>query len=105
VRADGSKNILKVHGPALGVLDEVAFPTGKLSLAPGDIMLLFTDGVVELSDLADNEFGTARLVSAVHQHRDLPAAELIQAIIHATQQFSGHQSYADDFTLVVIKRR
>jgi phosphoserine phosphatase RsbU/P len=104
VRADGSTDILKVHGPALGVLDEVAFPTGKLSVAPGDIMLLFTDGVVEISDLADNEFGTARLVSTVHQHRDLPAAELIQAIIRATQQFSGHQSYSDDFTLVVIKR-
>jgi sigma-B regulation protein RsbU (phosphoserine phosphatase) len=103
IHSDGNVSSLKEHGPALGILDDVAFPTGKLSLVPGDIMLLYTDGVVELGDQAGTEFGIGRLVSAIHQNRDLRAGELIQMVIHATQQFSGYQSYVDDFTLVVIQ--
>jgi len=104
VHADGSASSSKEHGPVLGVLEDVDFPTGKLLLVPGDTMLLYTDGVVEFYDQAGSEFGTERLVPVVHHNRDLPASELIGEIIRATHEFSGEHGYADDFTLVVVKR-
>ena len=105
IHSDGSVSSLKEHGPALGVFDEVTYPIVNLPLASGDIMLLYTDGVVEVSDEAGFEFGIERLTRAVHQYRGLPAGELIQAIIQTIHQFSGAQSYPDDFTLVIIKRK
>jgi serine phosphatase RsbU (regulator of sigma subunit) len=100
---DGSMGKLDVRGPVLGILENVRYSTEKLSLAPGDILCMFTDGVVELTNQEGVCFGVERLAAAIHRGRDLPAAELVQVIIRATEQFSGSQSYIDDFTLVIIK--
>jgi len=104
IHSDGRVESLEEHGPVLGMLDDVTYPTVEVSLVPGDIMVLYTDGVVELNDQTSYYFGVNGLVSAILQNLDLSAIELIQLIIHATHQFSGRQSYADDFTLVVVKR-
>ena len=104
VHPDGSITQLKEHGPALGILDDVVFPTGKLALARGDILLLYTDGVVEMDNQAGHVFGLEGLVATVHHNRDLPAGLLIQAVIQATQAHSGAGSSVDDFTLVIVKR-
>ncbi len=104
VHPNGSITQLKEHGPALGILEDVTFPTGKLALLPGDILLLYTDGVVEMSNQAGFGFGRDRLVAVIHENRELPAGQLIQAVIQATQAYSGAGSYVDDFTLVIVKR-
>jgi sigma-B regulation protein RsbU (phosphoserine phosphatase) len=104
VHSDGSTDIFKPHGPALGILEHASYPTRKLTMLPGDILLLYTDGVVELRNAADSEFGRERLIKAVHQHRNLPTEQLVEQILSTTRQFSGSQHYPDDFTLVVIKR-
>jgi sigma-B regulation protein RsbU (phosphoserine phosphatase) len=103
LHSDGSMGNLDMHGPALGILKNVHYSTEKLSRSPGDILTLYTDGVVELTNPEGVDFGIERLVSEVNSGRDLPAAELVQKIIRVTQQFSGSQSYQDDFTLVIIK--
>jgi sigma-B regulation protein RsbU (phosphoserine phosphatase) len=104
IRSDGSVGDLRVHSPALGVFTSATCPTEKISLAPGDVIVLYTDGVVDLSDQGGTEFGVERLVTTIRQNKGQPAADLIQTIIRRTQQFSGSQSYFDDFTLVIIKR-
>jgi phosphoserine phosphatase RsbU/P len=104
LHADGSQENLDVHGPALGVYKKVSYSTDNLSISPGDILAIYTDGVVELTDAAGIEFGAARLVSAIQEARDLPAENLIQHIIQVTRQFSGSHNFQDDFTLVIIKR-
>ncbi len=104
LHSDGSSRNLEVRGPALGIIKNVSYPTEKLSLVPGDIFTMYTDGVVELRNQEGIEFGIERLAATIHLSRDLPAEELLQKIIQATQQFSGSQSYMDDFTLVIIKR-
>jgi sigma-B regulation protein RsbU (phosphoserine phosphatase) len=104
VHPDGSAEIFKEHGPALGILDRSSYPTNKLSLLPGDILVLYTDGVVELCDPAGNAYGRECLRETVHRYRELPAAQLVEQILATTRQFSGSQRYPDDFTLVIIKR-
>ncbi|MBN2256374.1 MAG: SpoIIE family protein phosphatase [Anaerolineaceae bacterium] len=104
LHADGSVENLEEHGPALGILNDVNFTNEKKSMSTGDILLLYTDGVVELTNLAGMEYGMQRLVSVVNQARDIPSAKLIQKVTQATQHFSGTPNYQDDFTLVIIKR-
>jgi phosphoserine phosphatase RsbU/P len=104
LHSDGSLGNLNVRNPALGIIKNVSFATEKLSLASGDILAIYTDGVVELANQEGVSFGVDRLAISLHEGRDLSAEELILKIIHETQQFSGSQSYLDDFTLVVIKR-
>jgi sigma-B regulation protein RsbU (phosphoserine phosphatase) len=86
------------------MVKDARYTSEKLPLVSGDILAMYTDGVVELTDQVGVAFGVERLTTALHQGRDLPAVELIQMIIQATQQYSGSQSYLDDFTLVIIKR-
>ena len=104
LHSDGSMGNLHVSGPALGIINDASYSTEKLSIVPGDILTMYTDGVVEMTNPEGIDFGVERLATAIYQGRDLPASELIQMIISETQQFSGSQSYPDDFTLVIIKR-
>jgi sigma-B regulation protein RsbU (phosphoserine phosphatase) len=104
VRGDGSTLRLMHHGPVLGIFQKAAFPTEKASLMPGDALVLYTDGVIELRDPQGDEFGMDRLAEAVHRSLDLTAGGILQSIIQTTRQFAGSERYEDDFTLVVVKR-
>ena len=79
LHSDGSLENLDVHGPALGVFKQVHYATDHLSISSGDILAIYTDGVVELANQAGVEFGTERLAASIKQGRELPAAELISA--------------------------
>lgn len=104
LHADGSSQSLNIHGPALGIINNVNYTAEKLPIIPGDILALYTDGVVETFNSNEEEFGIERLKTAVLNGRGLPAAELVQQVIQETRKFSGSQSTLDDFTLVIIKR-
>jgi sigma-B regulation protein RsbU (phosphoserine phosphatase) len=73
-------------------------------MAPGDILVFFTDGIEEASNDAGEEFGIARLVEAVLTHRHLPVPSLLNAITTTVQRFSGGQR-TDDQTLVLARVR
>jgi phosphoserine phosphatase RsbU/P len=102
--SDGSLVNLDMHGPVLGMVNNVRYTSETLPLIPGDILAMYTDGVVELTNQEGVPFGVDRLATALHQGKDLCAGELIQTIIQTTRQFSGSQNFLDDFTLVIIKR-
>ena len=73
-------------------------------LAPGDLLVLFTDGVVETEGPNGEEFGADRLSDVVQAARDQPCAHLIEEVVRATAAFGGSREYADDFTVVALKR-
>ena len=85
-------------------------PTGRPSdqrtvqLDHGDVLLLYTDGVVEIADATMSEFGEARLARVLSGAAALSAREIISALVDATRAFAGQERYHDDFTLVVVKR-
>ena len=90
--------------PPLGILPDAIFPTsGPIGLEPGDIVLLFTDGLAEAADVSGLAFGETRILEVVRRHRDGTAREIAEALRLAIVDFSGERKSADDITLVVIK--
>jgi sigma-B regulation protein RsbU (phosphoserine phosphatase) len=74
-------------------------------MAPGDALVLFTDGVVEASDSNDNEYGVDRLIHVVRTGRHLDPAALVDRIFTEIAEFAPNGAPADDQTVVVVKRR
>ena len=102
--ADGTLAELRTPGIALGVLEEITLGEAETVLAPGDVLVCYTDGVTETVDEAMAEFGVARLRALVVQHHAAPAEALVCAIIDAVSLHGLGQPPFDDVTLVVIKR-
>jgi phosphoserine phosphatase RsbU/P len=101
VRADGSHERLGEGGAVLGVFDSRNFDLGSVQLAPGDRVILFTDGVTEACSPAGEEFGEARLLRLLEDHRALSAKQLQAKILAAVAEFSGGR-WQDDATLLVL---
>jgi len=101
MHADGSHERLQEGGGVLGVFEEQSFGLGVVDLAPGDRLVLFTDGVTEASNSEGEEFGDRRLVSLLEEKRGLPAAALREKIAAAISEFSGGH-LTDDATLLVL---
>ena len=103
--ADDTFTEIPTHGLPLGLMPEVEFdPPTRVPLAPGDMLLLFTDGFFEWSREDGEQFGTDRLTDIVRRHRDLPAAEIIRLVYAAVVEFSEGTKQADDCTAVLVKR-
>lgn len=104
VRADDSVETLSQGGLPLGLFHTIHYEEAAVTLNPDDRLAIYTDGVVEAADAYDQEFGMHRLGQTLLAARCQTAHETVRAIIEATQNFSGENSYQDDFTMVVIKR-
>jgi len=91
---------LDVGGTVIGAMPEVRFKRGFAYLNPGDILLLYTDGLIERKGLDDVESGIKRLYRVVHQNRDKTPAEILEAVFATGKG----QRLADDTTLMVVKR-
>jgi sigma-B regulation protein RsbU (phosphoserine phosphatase) len=101
VHADGSHERLQEGGGVLGVFEEQRFGLGTVQLAPGDRVVLFTDGVTEACNSDGQEFGEKRLLTLLEERRALPATALREEIAAAIHEFSnGHLT--DDATLLVL---
>jgi serine phosphatase RsbU (regulator of sigma subunit)/signal transduction protein with GAF and PtsI domain len=102
--ASGKADELRIHGMAMGILPEVEYEEGMAYLAPGDILVLYTDGVTEALDAENQMFGKERLLETVQTHRHRSAEGICQAIDKAVASFVGDVRQFDDFTLLIAKR-
>ena len=95
---------LKPTGPAIGLVDDFGFLCNEIRLAQGDILLLYTDGIVEaLNPAGTEQFGYERLYEILGQNNSLSANELVQKIRQAVNHFTQGAVLADDITLVVCR--
>jgi sigma-B regulation protein RsbU (phosphoserine phosphatase) len=94
---------LSSNGPAVGLLPDARYEQETISLAAGDLLLAFTDGVTEAVDAAGAEFGDERLAELARRHRDLPASGLRERILLELDRYRGETPQTDDITLVVVK--
>jgi sigma-B regulation protein RsbU (phosphoserine phosphatase) len=101
VRADGGVERLGAGGPVLGVLADADYEQAQVALAQGDRIVLFTDGLTEARNHADEEFGEDRLIEAACVHRDCSAPALQARLADAVVSFSGGR-LQDDATLIVL---
>ncbi len=101
IRADGVPERLDVGGPVLGVINEAEYEQGRVTLSPGDRLVLFTDGLTEARNPEDEEFGEQRLLDAAISHRACSAPALQARLADAVAAFTGGQLH-DDATLMVL---
>ncbi len=104
LHARGGCDVLTAHRPALGMFGGAAVAPATAMLDPGDTLLLYTDGVIEIADAADTAFGEERLEGVLRDAASKPAEAIVAAVVDATHAFSGRERYDDDFTLLVVKR-
>jgi len=102
MRHDGAMERLDSTGTVLGLFQHWDCSIAERRLFPGDTLVLYTDGVTESFNDADEEFGEQRLIDAVERHRDLPPQAAIASIVDEVRQFSP-QEQQDDITLIVAK--
>ena len=101
VRSDGSHERLREGGPVLGIFAGRNYEMGSAQLSPGDRVILFTDGITEACGVEGEEFGEARLLRLLQDHRMLSADELQAKILAVVAEYSGGR-WQDDATLVVL---
>jgi len=107
VRRDdsGAVEVLRLAegGPVLGVIPGAPYRQAEERFRPGDVLVLFSDGVVEAADETGEEFGEDRLAELVRNNAHRPAAELQEAIMDALREFTGDCEQQDDITLLVVR--
>ncbi len=104
LRRDGTLERLDSTCPVLGLFSAWDCAIDERRLLPGDTLVLYTDGVTEAFNAAEEEFGDHRLVETLRRHQDQPPPALVQSIADAVSQFSPREQY-DDITLIVAKCR
>ncbi|HVN09473.1 MAG TPA: SpoIIE family protein phosphatase [Patescibacteria group bacterium] len=104
LRADGSLERLVSTGTVLGLFDEWECVVEERLLAPGDTLVLYTDGVTEAFNPGGEEFGEARLIQAARGNLGSSSQDLLAAIVEEVRGFSS-QSQRDDVTLIVGRCR
>lgn len=102
LRSDGDVERLDSTSTVLGLFEEWDCSIGERRLYSGDILALYTDGVTEAFNDAEEEFGEQRLIETLRRHSELSSQHLVEAIVDDVQQFSPHEQH-DDLTLIVAK--
>jgi sigma-B regulation protein RsbU (phosphoserine phosphatase) len=104
LRAGGQEEVL-LHptGPAIGLMEGFLLHTEQVQLAPGDTLLLYTDGVTEAAGRDGIQFGLDNLAEVVRQNAALSAEQIIQRILQSVNAFTGGIQPVDDTTLVLAK--
>jgi len=105
LRADGKLESLSEGGPLLGVVAEASFVSGSVELRIGDVLVTYSDGILEASNYADQEFGFEQLEAQLRRARSGSADAILFSVLGAVQDFAGACPQADDMSLVVVRRR
>jgi hypothetical protein len=98
------KATLDSTGPPLGIDPTSEFPVAPaLSLAPGDLVFAYTDGIPEAMSVAGRQFGLERALAVVREHRHQTPEAILEALVQAVTAFSASHVRLDDVTAVIIK--
>ena len=104
LRAAGGHDLLPAQGTPLGLFPGRTYGSGSLTLAPGDLLVLYTDGVTEAANPDDDEFGLDRLVELVRGVAASPLAGVEEAICTGLAAFAAGVPFHDDRTVVLLRR-
>ncbi len=72
-------------------------------LEPDDVILLFTDGIFEVFDAADHEFGAEKMAAALRQFRNQPLDALLDGLLTTARNFSANKTFDDDVCLIALE--
>ena len=91
-------------GLPLALMRDSVYESRQVVMAPGATLLLYTDGIIEARDRADQEYGLARLEDRFLRSRDATLGEIFAAIHDDLEQFVSGAPYVDDRTIVLVRR-
>ncbi|MDD4136322.1 MAG: SpoIIE family protein phosphatase [Methanoregula sp.] len=100
---DGSFEELEATGIAMGAMADSEYTSGRKVLNPGDVLVLYTDGITEAENASQTMFGEARLRAVISQTRGMDSKAIMSKILEEVKAFTGEYPQSDDITLMVIK--
>jgi serine phosphatase RsbU (regulator of sigma subunit) len=95
---------LDATGLPLGIFPDCRYEEGTARIRPGDLLVIYTDGVTERSTASEEEFGENRLVELLVTRKSAPAQEISEVVLASVDEFASGEVPQDDMTLVVVKR-
>lgn len=104
----GEVEFLRVKGSPLGVIPPKvhgSYMSGQVTLAPGDLLVLYTDGVVEAINEIKEEFGMERFLRVLRGSSNLHPEQIVKKVYREVVDFAGAEPQFDDFTLFILKRK
>ena len=101
MRAGGSYELVRdKHGLVLAAMDNIPMREYEMKLEPGDRLFVYTDGVPEAINSAEEAYGTDRLVSRLNALRDKPEQETLESVLQDIRNFAGEKEQFDDITMI-----
>ena len=105
IHTDGSSTVLPLTGGiALGLMSDISYEQNVITLSPGDVLLLYTDGVTEAMNERGEEFGMERLRRIFTDAHSNSSREVNRAIFEAVHAFTGAIPQSDDITCLTLLR-
>jgi sigma-B regulation protein RsbU (phosphoserine phosphatase) len=101
----GEIDELRAQGRVLGIFENIELEQKEIFIDPGDLLVLYTDGITEAMNAKDQLFGLERLYTLVRANYSANPQELIDAIMATVADFTGGTPQADDLTMFVVKRK
>jgi len=92
-----------LHGPILGVLEGREYGESTVNLSPGDVLLVFTDGVTEALDVEENLYSDARLLQTVQEFNEISADAVLKGVRGSVDEFAMGAEQADDITMITLQ--
>jgi sigma-B regulation protein RsbU (phosphoserine phosphatase) len=102
-RASGAIERLERGGLPLGLMRNARYECGQAVLAAGDLLLIFTDGLVEAEDHREEEYGEHRMLASLNSYCAKTAPEVLQFLMASADQFVGSAPQHDDITCLVLR--
>lgn len=102
--SNGDVQRLSSSGIPLSALDDFEYREGAITVEPGDLIVVFSDGVTDATNEFDQPFGEERLAGVIEEHRDASCARLVEVVLKAAGDHAGTAEQFDDMTLVVLRR-
>jgi serine phosphatase RsbU (regulator of sigma subunit)/pSer/pThr/pTyr-binding forkhead associated (FHA) protein len=103
LRSDGKIDILEEGGLMLGPFENATFNEQSTTLGPGDLVVIYSDGVTECTDQSGEFFGEERVYECLRDCTKLSANAVLERVFRAVSEFSGDAPQADDITVLVVR--
>ena len=104
LRHDGTiEKIKKLHGPPMGIMEGTVYESEHFQLAPGEGILMYTDGVTEAMNSRNQEYGEAKLLELLRSQRDEKARALVETILGSVRVHAGGAEQSDDITILALR--
>jgi len=104
LRTDGSVQLLTTTGLPLGLFPKADYEEGCVTLSPGDLLMIYSDGVTEAQNESEDDFEMERVIEVLKAHRESSASMIVEEMVSQIDAFVGAAPQHDDITLMILKR-